>query len=416
MRLLGRHRGLIVAVCLVLIAGTAALMVSLIPVLNMLANPAQGGGHELFSVQLDNQAPNSPYAQEGEPPSMVSFRDAMALRAGWPQSSQVVMYPGAVVVAGSGSAEFEQQARVTSADFFGLFQPPFRYGGGWDSDQDDGAFVVLSARLNQILFDGKNSVGQFINVDGASLKIVGVLADWLPMPRYFDLRNGRFSPPEDLYLPFEWGLKSGVLRSGSRDCWPPYNDGESGLLESECIWLNFWVRLESPTEVARYREFLDAYVTSQMALGRFPKGLNNRLRAVPEWLRSQPIVPTQAKLQLLLASLLFLLCVLNACVLMGAFAAAVMKDHSIHQMLGASHWQMWAHHGWLVILITIVVAVGAWFVTLCGLFIQQRFVQELQYIVVPSAASLALVLGVCFASVLLANSLPRLLIKPNSVR
>ena len=52
--------------------------------------------------------------------------------------------------------------RMTTADFFAMFEVPFLYGGGWDAKADAGPepVIVLSKEANQKAFGGVNSVGK----------------------------------------------------------------------------------------------------------------------------------------------------------------------------------------------------------------------------------------------------------------
>jgi putative ABC transport system permease protein len=47
-------------------------------------------------------------------------------------------------------------------------------------------------------------VGREINLDAHTYRIVGVLDDWNPNPRFFDVSSALypFSHPRQLYLPF----------------------------------------------------------------------------------------------------------------------------------------------------------------------------------------------------------------------
>ncbi len=75
-------------------------------------------------------------------------------------------------------------ARYTSADFFGMFDTPFRYGQAWSATEDEqrAHIAVIGAELNDRLFHGENSVGRTIRANGADMRIVGVLKPWRPVP------------------------------------------------------------------------------------------------------------------------------------------------------------------------------------------------------------------------------------------
>lgn len=80
---------------------------------------------------------------------------------------------------------FEVSARVTSSDFFPMFEPPFQYGNGWDarSEEDMAQVIVLCRKINDRLFGGDDRVGRIITANDREFTVVGVIDTWEPMPR-----------------------------------------------------------------------------------------------------------------------------------------------------------------------------------------------------------------------------------------
>src|SRR3546814_16398881 len=72
----------------------------------------------------------------------------------------------------------------TTADFFPMFDVPFRYGGPWRAEDGEkrARVAVISADLNQALFGGADSVGRQLQGRGPSGRIVGVPDDCGPRP------------------------------------------------------------------------------------------------------------------------------------------------------------------------------------------------------------------------------------------
>ena len=115
-----------------------------------------------------------------------------------------------------------RQTRVTSADFFAMFDVPFLYGSGWRPAADAAAepVVVLSKQENETLFGGANSVGRTIRLNDVEFRIVGVLDDWFPHPKFYDLTGDAFGAPEDTFIPFGWTEARGKPPTdGDHDCW-----------------------------------------------------------------------------------------------------------------------------------------------------------------------------------------------------
>ena len=94
-----------------------------------------------------------------------------------------------------------------------MFEVPFLYGSGWDAAADSPAqpVIVLSREENEKLFGGANSVGRTLRWNDHEFRIVGVLDDWYPRPRYYDLNDGQFNPPEKAFIPFGWGAELELL-------------------------------------------------------------------------------------------------------------------------------------------------------------------------------------------------------------
>src|SRR3546814_18810282 len=80
----------------------------------------------------------------------------------------------------------------TTADFFPMFDVPFRYGGPWRAEDGEkrARVAVISAYLNQALFGGADSVGRQLQALGTSVRIVVVLADWRPPPLFSSVAGG----------------------------------------------------------------------------------------------------------------------------------------------------------------------------------------------------------------------------------
>ncbi|MFX6250218.1 ABC transporter permease, partial [Acinetobacter baumannii] len=82
---------------------------------------------------------------------------------------------------------FSIDTRWTSADFFPMFNVPMQYGRPWTREDDNGRarVAVISKALNEKLFQGANSVGREIRLEGNALRIVGVMKAWNPEPHFF---------------------------------------------------------------------------------------------------------------------------------------------------------------------------------------------------------------------------------------
>jgi len=304
-------------------------------------NPIAHKNDVLFHVQLDNWNPDDPYEEPNEPPVQVTYLDATALHQAGRAFRQTISFKSGRVVQPEGEdvRPFQQEVRATTADFFAMFDVPFAFGSGWDAeaDQTEERVVVLSAELNQQLFGGEDSVGRMVTMNKEPYRVVGVLAEWIPMPKFYDLNNNHYEEPEGMYLPFSLAVTGEWGSSGNNSCWKSTDDGSyAAYLASECIWIQMWVELESASDRGEYMQFLDDYVEEQKTLGRFPRELNNRLNTPAEWMVNREVVDDTVGVLLSLAVLFLLVCLLNT---IGLLLAKVMRrtnDISLRRALGAS--------------------------------------------------------------------------------
>jgi putative ABC transport system permease protein len=304
-------------------------------------NPIPHKSDQLYYVQVDNWDPSEPYDEANELPVQLTYLDATALLDANKASSQVIGFKTMRVVEPSAddSSPFQIEARATTGDFFSMFDVPFAYGSGWDKSADDARerVVVLSDSMNQQLFGGADSIGESVRLNGELYRIVGVLSEWTPVPKFYDLNNNTFQEPEMMYLPFTVAIAGDFGSSGNTSCWKPVGDGGvEAFRASECIWIQMWVELRSESEKQDYLQFLDAYVDDQKELGRFPRPLNNRLSDVEEWMEINEVVDEDVGVLLGLAVLFLIVCLLNTIGLLLAKVLRRSMDTSLRRALGAS--------------------------------------------------------------------------------
>jgi len=304
-------------------------------------NPIAHKNDVLYHVQLDNWNPDDPYEEPNEPPEQVTYLDATALHQAGRAFRQSISFKSDRVIQpeGEDARPFQENVRATTADFFAMFDVPFKFGGGWDAaaDQTEERVVVLSSEMNQRLFGGEDSVGRMLTMNKELYRVVGVVAEWMPIPKFYDLNNNPYEGAEEIYAPFSLAVTGKWGSSGNNSCWKPVDGGDyAAYLASECIWIQMWVELRSASEKDTYMQFLDDYVEEQKSLGRFPREVNNRLSTPAEWMVSREVVDDTVSVLLSLAVLFLVVCLLNT---IGLLLAKVMRrtnDISLRRALGAS--------------------------------------------------------------------------------
>jgi putative ABC transport system permease protein len=348
MRSLKRNPVLTALMVLGIALGIGASMTSLTVFHLMSSDPIPWKSDKLFVPQLDSWDPNQPYSEPNEPPDQVTYRDATALMEAGKADRQVAMYRISAPVQPENVEvkPYLAVGRATYADFFPMFEPPFQYGGGWDRGQDGqhGRVTVLSKETNEKLFGGQNSVGKRVKLKDEEYTVVGVLGAWRPTVKFFDLNNGTFEDMEEFYIPFTTAIELQSSGAGNNNCWKSSDPGWEGYLQSECVWIQFWVELKNKSRADEYKAFLDGYAAEQKKLGRFQRPLNNKLRDVNEWMTAQKVVSNDVQVQVGLAFAFLAVCLINTVGLLLAKFMRKSPEIGLRRALGASKATLFFQH------------------------------------------------------------------------
>ena len=343
LRSLRRNTVLTGLMVLAIALGIGACMTTLTVLHVLSGDPIPAKSARLFYPQLDPQDMDG-YREGEEPPLQLTWTDGMNLLKAKRAVRQALMTGGAVPVQpGQASVDpFFSDSRYTTADFFAMFDAPFLYGQGW-SEADDTAkarVAVITRKLNEKLFAGKDSRGQVVRLNDTAFRVVGVLDTWRPNPHFYDLNVGNYTESEEVFLPLTTSRDLDLSRNGSQDCWGRGGADGDHLETATCVWLQFWVELENPSKAAEYKAFLENYSREQKALGRFQRPVNVRLRNVMEWLDQQKVVPSDVRLQSWLAIGFLVVCLVNTVGLMLAKFLRRAGELGVRRALGASRYEI----------------------------------------------------------------------------
>ncbi len=334
---LRRNRALTVLMVLAIALGIGTSMTTLTVLHVLSGDPLPERSSTLYAPQLDPRDMSN-YQPQAEPPDQVTWVDGMNLLQAKRADRQALMTGGSVAIQPAQSAlePFYEPARYTTSDFFAMFGVPFTYGHPWGATEDAAraTVAVISSRLNDKLFDGRDSRGQMLRVDGHALRIIGVLGDWRPTPHFYDLNVTNYGNDEGVYLPLSTSQDLHLAHLGSAECWG--NGGADATPVAPCAWLQFWVQLRTPAQAAAYRQFLVHYSEEQKSLGRFQRPPNVRLRDLMQWLDYQQVVPGDVQLQACLALGFLLVCLINTVGLMLAKFLRRAPELGVRRALGAS--------------------------------------------------------------------------------
>ena len=228
LRSLRRNMVLTALMIAAIAVGIGASMTTLTLFRAMSGDPISQKSGQLYTA--NRQLGPYPRVSSGSPDGLqaqLSYIDAMALMKGHAAKRQSAMYAASLSLQASDSRQkpFKVQARAAYRDFFPMFDVPFKYGGPWAAadDENRGAVVVISKEINDKLFAGSNSVGKTLQLGKSTYTVSGVLDDWKPIPRFYDLNMRPFGDVDAVFLPFTRAIDKQIHNIGSSTC-----DGNGG--------------------------------------------------------------------------------------------------------------------------------------------------------------------------------------------
>ena len=338
---ISRQKSLSILISTTLGVGIAACMITYSLIHLMSKDPLPNKSERVYHIQLDNWNLNFAAIPPDLPPEEVTWREAINIVHAKPakyQAAHTITW-GMVTPADKHVPPFLGIIRATHGEFFPMFEVPFLYGQGWHNFPANQVeyVTVLSKSTNQKIFGGINSVGQTLPMLGQLFTVVGVLEEWQPSPKFFDMSFGAFYQPEDLYVPLHIKAELELPHGGNIHCWETnIGDEYQAFLHSECVNFNLWIELDSHQSKQQFEHYLQTYVEQQNALGRFPKVTNNIVLNIQQWLAHKEVVGSDMYLFFYLALLFLLVCLFNAASLMSSKFTAKNNEIALRRALGAN--------------------------------------------------------------------------------
>ena len=319
--------------------GVASSMTTYTVFRAMSGDPIPWKSDKLFFPQIDAWGPNP--RNGTEPADAMTYIDAVSLTRDHRAHLQSALYPIAPTVHSDDPTQKSRTApgQAVDSEFFPMLDVPFLYGGGWTAadDEQHARVAVISKSLNQRLFEGTNSVGQSIQLDSHSYRVSGVLDDWHPQPKFYDLATtDAFGTADQVFLPFTTATDAQLATRSGFLCIKLPGPGWAATLNSSCVWIGYMVELDTPSQVSTYRTYLEGYAREQQASGRFGWVPNNRLRDFSAWLDFEHVVPPQTKISFVVALCLLLVCMVNTVGLLLAKFLRRSGEIGVRRALGAS--------------------------------------------------------------------------------
>ncbi|WP_100643486.1 ABC transporter permease [Alteromonas facilis] len=342
---------LVTALMVVAIAVGIGITMTSLSVYHMMAmDPLPHKSDKLFQPQLATMDESNGTWTEDNLPLQMTYKDSMALyRADTPGLKAPSVRTGYSVHLNDDKIKpFIEGIRVTSNDFFSMFDIEFLYGGAWTQTQEDKAelVTVINKELNDKLFGGENSVGKLVYFDKRAFRVVGVFQNFDFHIKYYDVNNGAFNEPEKAMIPVTLIEPLEIGNWGNTNGWK-FEEVQTfqDKLRSEQFWMQFWVQLDTPQDVAQYREFLHNYLAEEATKGRFERttvyfGLKN----LREWLDYNEVVTEDNRVLVGLSFMFLAVCLANILgLLLGKFLKRV-PEVGVRRALGASKRQIFFQH------------------------------------------------------------------------
>lgn len=321
--------------------GIGASMTVLTTLVAMSGNPIPAKSRQLFVPQIDvwGAKLRRGVSDPDWLPTQLTYRDAMALMEAHVGVRQAAMYSLGLNVNPAAATPFPATGRATYGDFFAMFDVPFRSGAAWGAREDDrrADVVVLSSRLADRVFANLDPVGRVIALGARNYRIVGVIRPWTPTPRFYDL-SAAFAETEDFYLPFSTAIGQQITSHGPYNCGSEPPPGWLGRVNSDCVWLQFWVELPTAAYVRSFTRFLNNYAAEQQRSGRFLWLPWVQLHDVMGWMtyKYNYVIPDGLRVNALMAGAFLIVCLVNALALMLAKFSSRASELGVRRALGAS--------------------------------------------------------------------------------
>ncbi|HEU4670008.1 MAG TPA: ABC transporter permease [Dyella sp.] len=320
--------------------GASMTMITVLHV--MTDDPLPGRSAHLYTPHLDplprdyHRGENSP-----DPSDNLTWPDAMALLKAKRAVRQAAMAGGTLLArpAQAGLQPFYAGGRYATSDIFAMFGIRFEYGGAWEpADGASGArVVVLSDTMARKLYGRADAVGRIAHLGELDYRVVGVVADWAPEPKFYaDNTGDQYGDADTFFLPLAVAAEKDLPVNGNQSGWSRDEKEGSAKHGAAMSWLQFWVQLDTPAQVAAYRQYLVDYSAQQKALGRFERPPTDaRLYSLMGWLVHENLVPDDVRLQLWLALGFLFVCMLNIVALLLAKFLRRGGEISVRRALGA---------------------------------------------------------------------------------
>ncbi|MCD7099228.1 ABC transporter permease [Stenotrophomonas sp. MMGLT7] len=395
--------------------GIGASMTMLTVLHVMSRDPIPERSSMLFVPHLDPLPKNFPRDNEwGSPADNLTWPDAMALLRNGKAARQAILAGGEALLWPVEGEPLPVQlpGRFATADFFPMFGVPMEHGQGWSTADDTARarVMVLSNTTARKLFGSADPVGRMVQVTRkrVGFRVVGVAADWNPQPQFYaDAgQKGGFGEEDAFFLPLSTAMELELGTSNHVAGWARA-ERKDMYTDPSTSWLQMWVQLDTPAQVADYRRFLYDYAAQQHSSGRFERGPDTaRLYPLMDWLAHLRLVPDDLRLQTHLAVGFLVVSLLNIVALLLAKFLRRGSEVGIRRALGARRSDVFTQLGAEAVLIGVLGGVLGIGVAQLGLWSVRQRPDAYAKVAQMDTTMLVVTVLLALAATLLAGLLP----------
>lgn len=343
---------MVVLLVLTMAIGIAACMTAMTIFNALSGDPLPGISDHLYVVTMDARGVDAQdTAAYDSPESLLTPRDARALVDAHRARQQVAV---AWSLAQLGTPDGKQSAQAVGLMGHGplltTFGVPLRHGRPWTVSEQatHDPVIVIDSKLAEKLFGSNHVVGRSVTFGSRQFRVIAVTAPWKPRVKFLGLaHHGNDPVGQELqfFVPMGAALDAGVGPFMAGKC--PKSSATFRFQSAEveqCRWLETWVALDTPAQVATYERFVAGYAQAQHDAGHFVHAPRSRLYGTHAWMDLNHAVPDDVSLNLMLAGGFLLLCMVNVAGLLAARFLRRQGNTAIRRALGASRRHVFVQH------------------------------------------------------------------------
>ncbi|HWU76631.1 MAG TPA: ABC transporter permease [Rhodanobacter sp.] len=348
---------MVALVVLTMAVGIASSMTALTIFQALSGEPLPGISSHLYVVSMDARDSLADTDSSTDAPSYLKLDDARALVDAHRATQQVALAEVLTTVSRADAATGNAAAHTENASgvmaygpLIPMFGIPLKYGRSWTAQEQaaHAPVVVIAAKLSRELFGSEDTVGRQVRIGDRNFQVIGVSDEWAPKTQFFDLERNSGAvtgQSQSLFMPLDAALQAGVGPMTSGNCDKGAAAVSFGTVDvSRCRWLETWVSLPMPGDVAAFQQFVSNVAEARHRDGSFAHSTKPHIYSVDQWMNLKHVVPDDVRLNVALAGAFLLLCMVNVAGLLAARFMRRQSDVAIRRALGASRRTVFAQH------------------------------------------------------------------------